>query len=72
MNEIFELYFMLYNIINCHFLLIVVCNAGYFKNGESCTLCTGNQFKPQAGDAGSCQNCGSTTVANAQHTACGK
>ena len=36
-------------------LIISVCKAGYFMNGASCSLCTGNTIKPSAGNATSCE-----------------
>ena len=46
---------------------------GYFKNGDSCSQCTGDGIKPQAGNATNCDSCYKISmVANAQHTACGK
>ena len=55
---------------------ILVCNAGYYKDGASCTKCTGNTIKSAPGDAGDCsadQSCdGTTNVPNAGHTTCGE
>ena len=54
---------------------MLVCSAGYFKNGGSCSLCTGNKIKTAAGVATNCDAdtpCdGSTNVPNSGHTACG-
>ena len=55
---------------------IVVCNAGYYKAGSSCELCTGNKIKYMTGDAANCNAdtaCdGITEVPNSGHTTCGK
>ena len=55
---------------------VVDCNAGYYKNGSDCVLCTGNTIKSMTGDAADCNNdtaCDATTkVPNSGHTACGK
>ena len=57
-------------------LLISVCNAGYYKTGSSCELCTGNKIKSSKGDAADCDTdtvCdGVSTVPNTDHTACSK
>ena len=57
-------------------IYIVVCNAGYYKSGSSCQLCTGNTIKSTIGDASDCDadtSCdGTTKVPNAEHTACGR
>ena len=54
---------------------IVVCNAGYFKTGSSCELCTGNKMKSTPGDATDCDAetpCdGVTEVPDAYQTNCG-
>ena len=55
---------------------IVVCNAGYHKNGSDCELCTGNNIKSMRGDATDCNTdtaCdGRTKVPNSGHSVCGK
>ena len=60
-------------ILSCH---LQVCNAGYFKSGNSCVLCPGNKIKTTAGDAEHCDAdvpCdGVTTIAKSDHTGCGK
>ena len=60
----------------CIVWFIVVCNAGYYKNGSDCELCTGNTIKSKKGDAADCNNdtaCdGTKNVPNSGHTACGK
>ena len=56
--------------------LISVCNAGYYKNGTDCELCTGNKIKSMTGDATDCNAdtaCdGITKVPNSVRTTCGK
>ena len=55
------------------FSFLLVCNVGYFMDGDSCTLCTGNTIKLSAGNATVCDTCdGTTTVPNADRTACGE
>ena len=53
----------------------LVCNAGYYKTGSSCELCTGNKIKSMRGDSADCTTdttCdGTTKVPNLGHTACG-
>ena len=55
--------------------MVSVCNAGYYKSGGSCVLCTNNTIKSSAGNATNCDAdtaCdGTTTVPNSDHTACG-
>ena len=55
---------------------MAVCNAGYYKHGSSCELCTGNNIKSTIGDAADCDAdtaCdGTTKVPNSENTACGK
>ena len=55
---------------------IVVCNAGHYKTGSSCDLCSGNKIKSMIGDVADCNAdtaCdGNTNVPNSGHTACGK
>ena len=55
---------------------IVVCNAGYYKNGSNCELCIGNIIKSMRGDATDCKTdaaCdGTTKVPNSGRTVCGK
>ena len=55
----------------CYFL---VCNAGYYKNGSDCVMCTGNTVKSTEGDGPSCPTVcdGMTKVPNSGHTVCGK
>ena len=52
-----------------------MCGAGYFKDGDSCVLCTGNTIKVNVGDATNCDAdlpCdGTQTVPNMEHTLCG-
>ena len=61
--------------IKLHCVIIVVCNAGYYKTGSSCELCTGNKIKSMTGDAAECNGdtpCdGVTEVPDAGHSACG-
>ena len=54
-------------------LFVLVCNIGYFKDGDSCTRCSGNTIKTSAGNTTSCEaTCdGPSTVPNADNTACG-
>ena len=55
---------------------ISVCNAGYYKTGSNCELCTRNTIKSMTGDATDCNTdaaCdGTTKVPNSGHTLCGK
>ena len=55
--------------------MIVVCNVGYYKNGNDCEMCTGNTIKSTPGDAVDCNGdtlCdGVTEVPDANHTNCG-
>ena len=55
---------------------IVVCNAGYYKNGSDCELCIGNKIKSMTGDPTDCNSdtaCdGIKNIPNAGHTACSK
>ena len=55
---------------------IVVCNAGHYKNGGECEMCSGNTIKSMTGDATDCNTdaaCdGTTKVPNEGHTVCGK
>ena len=53
---------------------ILVCNAGYYKVGISCELCTGNKMKSITGDSADCEtSCnGNTNIPNGAHTSCGK
>ena len=55
--------------------LISVCNAGYFKNGTDCELCTGNMIKSVRGDAMDCNDdepcSGVKKVPDTNHTICG-
>ena len=55
-------------------ILFQVCIAGYFKTGDSCTMCTGNTIKPLAGNTTSCEGkCDAgTTEASEDHTTCGE
>ena len=57
------------------FYSILVCKAGYYKNGYSCSLCSGNDIKSAPGNATNCsadQLCDSvSSEPNTQHTACG-
>ena len=54
----------------------LVCNVGYYKNGDACVMCTGNDIKSAIGEATDCSadtECdGSSHVPNPGHTACGK
>ena len=54
---------------------ISVCNAGLYKNGNDCEICSGNTIKPKTGDAISCNTdtpCdGVTKVPDVSHTNCG-
>ena len=54
---------------------IVVCKAGFFKDGSVCTMCFGNTIKRKAGDSPDCGTdppCdGYSGLANDQHTGCG-
>ena len=54
----------------------LVCNAGYYRSETTCVMCAGNDIKSAIGDATDCSAdaaCdGSSYVANAGHTACGK
>ena len=56
-------------------LLSSVCNAGYYKSGGSCELCTGNKIKTSVGDRAHCDDdtaCdGDSQVPNDGHTTCG-
>ena len=65
---------MLVMSVNC--FVISVCNAGYYKNGTDCELCTGNKIKSMIGDAADCDDdarCdGITNIPNQSHTTCGK
>ena len=65
---------VVYHYLLFNSLFLSVCNAGYYRTGGSCALCPGDAIKPAVGDA---VNCSSTcdemlTVANGNHTACGK
>ena len=55
---------------------IVVCNAGYYKNGGDCELCTGNTIKSINVDATDCNTdtaCdGIKNIPNSAHTTCSK
>ena len=56
------------------YVSILVCNAGYYKNGSACDPCTGNAIKASEGDTTSCVTAcdGITQVAaNTERTACG-
>ena len=52
-----------------------VCNAGYYRDGSDCVMCTDNTIKKLAGNEPHCDSdppCnGTTTVPNRNHTACG-
>ena len=54
----------------------LVCAAGYYGSGYSCTLCSNNEIKTLQGDAPNCHSdtaCdGTTNTPNALHTSCGK
>ena len=54
---------------------ISVCNAGHYKNGNDCEMCTRNTIKSTTGDAADCnadKPCdGVTEVSDANHTYCG-
>ena len=56
-------------------VLILVCNAGYYRDGSACLLCTDNNIKMLAGNEPHCDTdppCdGVSTVSNENHTACG-
>ena len=56
-------------------LIIPVCIPGYFCDGSSCTMCTGNTIKTSAGNATNCDAdppCDDVkTVPNVNHTDCG-
>ena len=69
MNDI--CYFLLYW---KHYISITVCNAGYYKNGGTCTMCPGNTIKATDGDATSCTVLcdGTSQVPNSAHTGCGE
>ena len=58
------------------FNFLLVCNAGYFQDGNSCSLCTGNTIKTRVGNVTNCdadEPCdGVETVPNEDHTACGR
>ena len=58
------------------FVFISVCNAGYYKNGADCDLCTGNKIKSMRSDSADCNAetaCdGTIKVPNSTRTACGK
>ena len=55
-----------------HFCL--VCNAGFYKSGDACVMCTGYGIKTVVGNAVDCADTcdGTSNVPNAGHTACGK
>ena len=51
---------------------ISVCNAGYYKDGDDCVMCTGNTVKSVGNDTSCPTTCdGMTKIPNAGHTACG-
>ena len=54
--------------------LFLVCNAGYFIDGDSCSICPGNTIKMSPGNATACDTTcdGVTTVPNGKHTTCGE
>ena len=62
--------------INGMIWFIVVCNAGYYKNGGNCEMCIGNTFKTLTGDAADCNadpGCGGIkNIPNFAHTTCSK
>lgn len=51
-----------------------VCKAGFYGDGSSCNMCTGNTIKPTAGNGPNCDvTCDMmTTVPNELRTACGE
>ena len=53
---------------------ISVCNAGYYKNGSNCDLCSGNTIKLSPGDDTDCYDAcdGITEVPNVRRTDCSK
>ena len=57
-------------------LIVSVCHAGHFTNGDLCITCAGNTIKSTSGNATDCsadQPCdGTITVPNIGHTACGE
>ena len=52
----------------------LVCQAGYFKNGDLCSSCPENTIKMLPGNATTCNmTCdATTTIPNDEHTACGE
>ena len=56
-------------------IFVSVCNAGYYRDGSACLLCTDDKIKTLAGNEPHCdtdQPCdGVSTVSNENHTACG-
>ena len=63
-----------YSTCNFYFSAENSCDAGYYKDGDDCVLCTGNTIKPNSGDDPDCPtSCdGIMKVANDEHTACSK
>ena len=61
--------------MNLYCFLISVCNAGYYKNGTECDLCTGNTIKSMIGDVMDCNDdepCdGVSKAPDANHKKCG-
>ena len=51
-----------------------MCDAGYYKDGNDCVMCTGNTVKLTMDEDTSCSTTcdGMTMVPNSGHTACGK
>ena len=56
------------------YLLLSVCNGGYYRSDDSCMKCSGDTTKPTKGDARNCSvTCDRiTNVPNENRTACGK
>ena len=62
--------------LNCHYnLLIQECNAGNYKSGNSCLMCTANTIKSTSGDTVNClanPPCnGVGKIPDQNHTKCG-
>ena len=61
--------------LSLYYFLNSVCNAGHYKNGNNCEMCTGNTIKSTIGDAADCNAdtpCdGVTEVPDANYTNCG-
>ena len=54
--------------------IYLVCNAGYYKDGDECVMCPENTVKSTEGDDTSCPTVcdGVTKVPNSGHSDCGK